>query len=58
MLSANSYMFRHQDTILRGFNNNKWSQVQRVLQVLVALTIIIRIKNYMSQNVEFLYDMS
>jgi len=45
MLNGNSYMFRHQDANLREFNNNKGSQVQRVLQVLIALTIIIRIKN-------------
>ena len=38
MLSANSYMFRHQDAILKEFNNNKGSQVQRVLQVLIALS--------------------
>jgi len=45
MLSTNFYMFRHQDAIRKEFNNNKGSQVERVLQVLVALTIIIRIKN-------------
>jgi hypothetical protein len=45
MLRANSYMFWHKGAILREFNNNKGSEVQHVIPVLIVLTCIIQIKN-------------
>jgi hypothetical protein len=46
MLGANSYMFRRQVAILREFNNKTKSWVQHVIYALVALTFIIKIKNF------------
>ena len=34
-------MFQHQGDILRELNNNKWSKVQHLFQLLVAHTLII-----------------
>ena len=38
-------MFWHQGAILREFNNDKGSEVQHILPVLIALTCIIKTKN-------------
>lgn len=44
------YKFRHQSAILRAFNKNKGSNVQHVLWVLVAVTLIYKIKELIFIN--------
>jgi len=45
ILGTYSYMFRHQNAILKELNNNKESLSPTVLQLLVALTFIIKTTN-------------
>jgi hypothetical protein len=44
MLSVNSYLFRHRCAILREFNNNKWSQAQHVILLLITSFSLSKIK--------------
>ena len=38
-------MFQHQGDILKELNNNKWSKVQHLIQMLVAHTFIVNTKS-------------